>query len=51
MGMDPQLEAELCEAATEDLRSIHQTVVLAVETYLALRGKPRSMQIPRRCGR
>ncbi len=31
------LETELRAAAEEDHRSVHQTVVLAVETYLALR--------------
>ena len=37
LRLDPQLEAELRLAAKEDHRSLHQTVVLAVETYLALR--------------
>jgi len=37
LRLDPQLEAELRLAAEEDHRSIQQTVVLAVETYLALR--------------
>jgi predicted transcriptional regulator len=37
LRLDPQLEAELRLAAEEDHRSVHQTVVLAVETYLALR--------------
>ncbi len=32
-----ELEAELRDAATEDHRSVHQTVVLAIEAYLALR--------------
>lgn len=32
-----ELEDELRAAAEEDRRSIHQTVVLAVECYLALR--------------
>lgn len=31
------LDAELRAAAEEDRRSVHQTIVLAVETYLALR--------------
>jgi predicted transcriptional regulator len=35
--LDPQLDAELRQAAEEDHRSLHQTVVLAIETYLALR--------------
>jgi predicted transcriptional regulator len=37
LRLDPHLEAELRLAAEEDRRSLHQTVVLAVETYLALR--------------
>ncbi len=37
LRLDPQLEAELRLAAEEDHRSMQQTVVLAVETYLALR--------------
>jgi predicted transcriptional regulator len=37
LRLDPQLEAELRLAAEEDRRSVHQTVVLAIETYLALR--------------
>jgi predicted transcriptional regulator len=37
LRLDPHLEAQLREAAEEDHRSIQQTVVLAVETYLALR--------------
>lgn len=32
-----QLDAELQAAAAEDHRSMHQTVILAVETYLAAR--------------
>lgn len=32
-----ELDAELREAAEEDRRSLHQTIVLAVETYLAAR--------------
>ena len=35
--LDPQLDAELRQAAEEDHRSLHQTIVLAIETYLALR--------------
>jgi predicted transcriptional regulator len=35
--LDPQLDAELRLAAAEDHRSVHQTIVLAIETYLALR--------------
>jgi hypothetical protein len=35
--LDPQLDAELRLAAEEDHRSVHQTIVLAIETYLALR--------------
>jgi predicted transcriptional regulator len=37
LQLDPQLEAELRLAAEEDHRSLQQTVVLAVETYLAAR--------------
>jgi PHD/YefM family antitoxin component YafN of YafNO toxin-antitoxin module len=37
LRLDPQLEAELRLAAAEDRRSVQQTVVLAVETFLALR--------------
>lgn len=32
-----ELDAELRAAADEDRRSLHQTIVLAVETFLALR--------------
>ncbi len=32
-----ELDAELRVAAEEDRRSVHQTIVLAVETFLALR--------------
>lgn len=32
-----ELDAELRAAAEEDRRSLHQTIVLAVETFLALR--------------
>jgi predicted transcriptional regulator len=35
--LDPELDAELRLAAEEDHRSVHQTIVLAIETYLALR--------------
>lgn len=37
LRLDPQLDAELRIAADEDHRSVHQTVLLAIETYLALR--------------
>lgn len=37
LRLDPNLDAELRAAADEDRRSLHQTVVLAIETYLALR--------------
>jgi predicted transcriptional regulator len=37
LRLDPELDAELRTAAEEDHRSIHQTIVLAVETFLALR--------------
>jgi len=32
-----ELDAELQAAAEEDRRSVHQTIVLAIETFLALR--------------
>ena len=32
-----ELDAELRAAAEEDRRSVHQTIVLAVETFLAMR--------------
>ncbi len=32
-----ELDAELRAAAEEDRRSLHQTIVLAIETFLALR--------------
>jgi predicted transcriptional regulator len=37
LRLDPDLDAELRAAAKEDRRSIHQTVVLAIETFLVLR--------------
>lgn len=37
LRLPADLEAELRTAAEEDRRSVQQTVVLAVETYLALR--------------
>ena len=37
LRLDPQLDTELRIAADEDRRSVHQTVILAIETYLALR--------------
>jgi hypothetical protein len=37
LRLGPRLETELRLAAGEDHRSVHQTVVLAVETYLTLR--------------
>ncbi len=37
LRLDPDLDAELRLAAEEDRRSVHQTVVLAIETFLALR--------------
>ncbi len=37
LRLPPQLDAELRAVAEEDHRSIHQAVVHAVETYLALR--------------
>jgi predicted transcriptional regulator len=35
--LPPELDAELRAAAEEDRRGVHQTVVHAIETYLALR--------------
>ena len=37
LRLDPDLDAELRAAAEEDRRSVHQTVVLAIETFLAVR--------------
>lgn len=37
LRLSPELEAELRATAEEDHRSLHQTVVHAIETYLALR--------------
>ncbi|MGH9066922.1 MAG: hypothetical protein ACRD0J_05475 [Acidimicrobiales bacterium] len=37
LRLNPDLDAELRSAAEEDRRSVHQTVVLAIETFLALR--------------
>lgn len=37
LRLPPELDAELRAAAEEDHRSVHQTVLLAIETYLALR--------------
>ncbi len=37
LRLPDELDAELRAATEEDHRSLHQTVVLAVETYLALR--------------
>jgi PHD/YefM family antitoxin component YafN of YafNO toxin-antitoxin module len=37
LRLPAELDAELRAAASEDHRSVQQTVVLAVETYLALR--------------
>jgi predicted transcriptional regulator len=37
LRLPAELEAELREAAKEDHRSVHQTIVLAIETWLALR--------------
>jgi hypothetical protein len=37
LRLDPQLDTELRIAADEDHRSVHQTVILAIETYLAVR--------------
>ena len=37
LRLPPDLEAELRAAAEDDRRSLHQTIVLAIETFLALR--------------
>jgi predicted transcriptional regulator len=37
LRLDPDLDAELRLVAEEDRRSIDQTVVLAIETFLAFR--------------
>lgn len=37
LRLDPALDAELRSAAEEDRRSVHQTVILAIETFLAFR--------------
>lgn len=37
LRLPSELEAELRDAAAEDRRSIHQTIVLAIEFFLAAR--------------
>lgn len=37
LRLPSELDAELRAAAEEDHRSVHQTVILAIETYLAVR--------------
>jgi len=37
LRLPPELDAELRAAAEEDRRSVQQTVLLAIETYLARR--------------
>ncbi len=37
LRLPPEIDAELRLAAEEDRRSLHQTIVLAIETFLALR--------------
>lgn len=37
LRLSPDLDAELRAAAEEDHRSVHQAVVHAIETYLAVR--------------
>jgi hypothetical protein len=37
LRLPPELEAELRVVAEEDHRNVHQTVLHAIETYLALR--------------
>jgi len=37
LRLPPELDADLRAAADEDHRSVHQTIVLAIETFLAMR--------------
>jgi len=37
LRLPPELDEELREAAQEDRRSVHQTIVVAIETFLAMR--------------
>jgi predicted transcriptional regulator len=37
LRLPPELDEELRRAAEEDRRSVHQTIVLAIETFLQLR--------------
>lgn len=37
LRLSPELDDELHTAAEEERRSVHQTVLAAIETYLALR--------------
>ena len=46
LRLPPDLEAELRAAAEEDRRSVHQTVLLAIETFLALRETAEVMADP-----
>ncbi len=46
LRLDPDLDRELRSAAEEEHRSVHQTVVLAIETYLALRETAEAMSDP-----
>ncbi len=46
LRLDPDLDHELRSAAEEEHRSVHQTVVLAIETYLALRETAEVMSDP-----
>lgn len=46
LRLPPDLDTELRAAAEEDRRSVHQTVVLAIETFLALRETAEVMADP-----
>ena len=37
LRLPPELDAELRAAADEDHRSVHQTIVLAIKSFLAMR--------------
>ena len=46
LRLSPDMEMELRAAAEEDHRSLHQTVVLAIETFLAVRETTEVMADP-----
>lgn len=46
LRLPPDLDSELRIAAEEDRRSIHQTIVLAIETFLASRETAEVMADP-----